>query len=184
MLARDELELTVEESDRPASMEGIDFIALSIKLLRIAPLITSTASLTFARDQHIFFRAWLHPPYRSEANILLPRWFAHFLKGGFPFILVFYPGTAALAIANLCVGKGTDEYSKASLWYWGGFLGTVGHFFFATWAIRLLRAVSRDESKGKSTENLRRWLDMNYWRSISVDMGGWLCYLVAVLMVM
>ncbi|MCJ1453598.1 hypothetical protein MMC28_003945 [Mycoblastus sanguinarius] len=149
-----------------------------IKLLRLAPLLTSTATLMYAYDQHLFFSTWLHDSYRHEANNLLPRWFNICLKRALRVIVTLYPLSITFAVANIYTGM-QKESSNASLWYWSGMAFTVGHFLFGKKAIRLLDAIETDQSKGNSTTDMREWLGMNLVRSLAVDLPAWLSFLMA-----
>ena len=145
-----------------------------LKLIRLAPLLTSTASLTFAHDHDLFFRAFLHPSYTTKANAFIPPWTAIYMpRGGFT-IMTLYPSTLLLAIANVYVGN-----TPAASFYYAGLAFTIGHFLFAGRAIGLLNRMKRDESKGKSTDDMAAWVNMNVLRTLAVDLPGWVCYLLA-----
>lgn len=62
---------------------------------------------------------------------------------------------------------------------------TVGHFLYATWAIRLLNEMSgKVEEKGnekRPREAMKEWVGMNVLRTLTVDVMAWGCYLGAVL---
>ena len=146
-----------------------------LKLLRLAPLVTSTASLTFAHDQHLFFSPWLHQSYQPEANALLPRWFHICLKRALVVIITLYPLNALFAIANLY----TCSEGRVKVWYWSGLAFTMGHFLFAKNALGLLDRVQYEKEKGQCTRDLRQWLDMHAWRSLVVDLLGWVSFGVA-----
>ena len=147
-----------------------------IKVLRLAPLVTSTASLAFAHDQDLFFSAWLHPSYRPEANALLPRWFHICLKRALRVIITLYPLSTLFAAANLY----TCSEKSIRIWYWSGLAFTAGHFLvFGRRALGLLDKVQYEKEKGQCTRDLREWLDMNFWRSLGVDSLGWVCFGVA-----
>lgn len=148
-----------------------------LKLLRLAPLITSTATLMYAHDQHLFFGAWTHESYRKEANTFLPRWFKICLQRAIAIIFTFYPITMILAGANIFLGDPANQ--KATNFYYSGLAFTFGHFLFGKWAMRLLGAIENDESKGNSTTDMRSWLAMNMIRSVTVDLLGFLSYLMA-----
>ena len=97
-------------------------------------------------------------------------------------IFTLYPATLILALLNFYgVGGGpevgVDETAK---WYGCGAGFTVAHFLFAKWAIGLLNAMKNDESKGKATEDMKKWVGMNVLRTLFVDFPGWVCYLVAI----
>ena len=105
------------------------------------------------------------------------------MDGNYGFTLILYSLTTALAIANFYVGRDTPQHNAAQMWYFGGVIWTSGHIWFATRDISLMYAVARDKSNGSSTEDMKSWLDMNFWRTITVDSIRWLCYLIAVLIV-
>ena len=93
-------------------------------------------------------------------------------------ILFFYPGTLLLALANIFVGNPGD----AAIWYWIGLGFTIGHVaVYGKTAVGLLNRMKDDESKGNGTVDMEAWTSMNVWRSLTVDLPGWTCYLVAAL---
>jgi len=148
-----------------------------MKLLRLAPLITSTASLMYGHDQHLFFSAFLHDSYRLEANKFLPSWFKICLKRAILPILTLYPLSITLATTNIYLSD--QGSSDARVWYWSGLVFTIGHFLFGKKAARLLIAIENDQSGGNSTKDMREWLDMNFTRTLTVDLLGWLSFLMA-----
>ena len=148
-----------------------------MKLLRLAPLITSTASLMYAHDQHIFFLTFLHPSYRSEANQFFPRWFKICLQRALWPIATLYPLSILSSATNIYLLD--PKSADARLWYWSGLAFTTGHFLFGKKAKRLLDEIQNDKSKGKSTEDMREWLDMNFVRSLTVDLLGWVSFVGA-----
>ncbi|THV44775.1 hypothetical protein BGAL_0581g00030 [Botrytis galanthina] len=48
--------------------------ATSLRILRLLPVITFTAVLTFAVDEHIILGTWM-APFRARANAHLAAWF-------------------------------------------------------------------------------------------------------------
>lgn len=59
----------------------------------------------------------------------------------------------------------------------------MGHFLFARWALGLLEGMRGDRG-GRGRECMREWVGMNVVRTLSVDVVGWGCYLIAVLKVL
>ena len=55
----------------------------------------------------------------------------------------------------------------------------MGHFLFGKKAARLLVAIENDQSGGNSTKDMREWLDMNFVRTLTVDLLSWLSFLMA-----
>lgn len=130
-----------------------------LPLLRLAPLVTSTASLTFAYDQHIFYSPWLQlpsPPSSSSANkettTLRARYFRICLQRALVVIATLYPLTALFAVANLLTGAN----GNGGKWYWAGLVFTGAHFaLYATRAVRLLEKVRSEGEDGEKGEGKR-----------------------------
>ena len=167
---------------------------MSLMFLRLAPLLTSTATLMYAHDHDRFFRAFIHPAHTPAANALIPSWTAAMMPRGGLTIFTLYPLTLLFALLNYFDVGATATVTGANVsgaimegavvggtqWYGYGALFTIAHFFFAKWAIGLLNAMKGDESKGRATEDMRKWVGMNVLRTMFVDLPGWVCYLVAV----
>lgn len=45
---------------------------ISIRILHLLPILSSSATLMFAVDEHIFLKTWMHPELRERANSHLP----------------------------------------------------------------------------------------------------------------
>ena len=150
----------------------------SRSLLGVAPLITSTASLMYAHDQDLFFRAFLDGKYRTKADNLLPPWMGVCLRRAFKIIGILYPSTILLALANTNIFTG--RWDDGTIFYWAGLAFTVAHFAYGKTALRLLDRIQNDATNGNATSDMRAWLNMNLMRSLSVDLPGWLCFLLAV----
>ena len=150
----------------------------ALGLLRLAPLINSTASLTFAHDHDLFFRIFSHPDCKDKANTLIPPWMGVYMPRGLKRIIWFYLGTFILALANILTVGPEDSTS----WYWLGLVFTIGHVaIFGKQAVGLLNSMKDDGSKGSGTADMAAWVDMNVYRTLLVDIPGWLCYLTAAL---
>ena len=149
----------------------------SRSLLSLAPLLTSTASLMFAHDHDLFFRTFLDGNYHNKANSLLPIWMKVCLRRAFLVIAVLYPSTVVLALANTNIFTG--RWDDGTIFYWAGLVFTLAHFAYGKTALRLLDRIQEDASNCNATADMRAWLDMNLVRSLSVDLPGWLCFLLA-----
>ena len=136
----------------------------------------------YAHDHDLFFRAFCHPSHTGQANKLIPSWTAAMMPRGGATIFTLYPATLIFALLNFygAGGRGEVSVSDTARWYGFGSFFTVAHFFFAKWALGLLNAMKDDESKGKATEDMKKWVGMNVLRTLFVDLPGWVCYVVAV----
>ena len=148
-------------------------IPTSRLLLGLAPLLLSTATLTFAHDHDLFFRSMLAPRLKAQSTAFIPPFIdTYMLRGGLT-IFTLYPSTLILALLNIrYAGDGT-------FWYGLGAACTVGHFLFAKWALGLLEGMRGDKA-GRGREYMGGWVKMNVVRTICVDTPGWTCYLIAV----
>ena len=149
-------------------------------LLRLAPALTSTATLIFGHDHDLLMQPFLDESARDKSNAVLPHWIKPYMARAVYFVFTVYPLTASLAIANALTRNPSNE--TATTWYWAGLAFTLGHFAFAKRALDAMNAISADESKGNSTKDLKKWLDNNLLRSLSVDLPGWASFVVAALL--
>lgn len=145
-------------------------------LLRLAPLITSTTTITYNLAHHIFFTAFLAPSHQKEANAFIPRWTEIWMPSAKWPIVVFYPLSLVLAASNIYT---TTASGGAKAWYWAGLVFTFGHFLWAKKAIGLLIRIKDDGSKGKSTKDMREWVKMNIVRGLLTDLPAWMAFLMA-----
>jgi hypothetical protein len=152
----------------------------AIRLLRLLPVLSSSVTLMFAVDEHIFLGTWMHPEYRARANAHLPDWFTHWGRRGRWVILLGYPANYSLAVLNLLVAR---RDSGGSLpWYGLGLLFSFCHIaIFAKRALGLLADIKADRPKGNSTHSMGVWLKMNWVRALVTDFPAWVCFIVAAL---
>lgn len=154
----------------------------SIRLLRLLPVLTSTITLQFALDEHIFLGTWMQPSFRSQANTHLPAWFTHWGRRGRWIIILGYPANYILAILNLLLSREQVLASGADKWYMLGLLFSAGHIaIFGKRAIKLLAEIKNDVPKGNSTYSMGVWLRMNWVRALVTDLPAWFCFIVAAL---
>lgn len=150
-----------------------------LTLLRLAPLLTSTSSLTFAHDHDLFFRVFTSEPCANHSNTLIPPWMSVYMPRGLRRILFFYPSTLILALLNIYF---SNPGSTTRYLYAAGAAFTLGHVaVFGKTAVGLLSAMRDDESKGQATRDMTKWVDMNVWRTLLADLPAWGCYLMGVL---
>ena len=164
-----------------------------LTVLRLCPLITSTATLMYAHDNDLFFRGFLHEQslqnskYKAQVNEILPQWLKNiFHRAGLP-IFTLYPATILLSLANVFVNIANDNAATAGVGmetklYAAGLAFTLAHFLFAKRALSLFARILEDKSQGDSTSDLKAWVDNNIVRTFLVDGPGWVCFLGAVVM--
>ncbi|KAI9839500.1 MAG: hypothetical protein M1819_002125 [Sarea resinae] len=171
------------------------------KLLRLAPIITTTASLYYAWDQHFFLTVFTQPPLCTTlaptTHQVLPAYFTNFFNTGIFFILGINAATITTAITNLFVDRRALNDAGSLKWYAAGLALTMAHFAFVpaiTGPVGNLVALekSRKESAEKgerepeeagktSMAYLHQWLKIHRVRALTVDLAGWTSFLIAVL---
>ncbi|KAL6232481.1 hypothetical protein BDW75DRAFT_19527 [Aspergillus navahoensis] len=152
-----------------------------IKLLRMAPLVTTTASLMYAWDEHWFLSGFLRPEYKQHSDAMLPRYFRRFFEQGIWIIASLNTVTLTSSITNLLVDRPVLDRLGSSRWYWAGLGFTVCHFLFVPLIAYPIRDIMEDRSKGASTKDLKRWIDIHRIRVLVADLPGWLSFFAAVL---
>jgi hypothetical protein len=147
--------------------------------LRLAPLISSTCSLWFAWDQHLFLSIFVSPSNRSFSNQFLPTYFRTFFRSGLTWVLVLLGLTLSTAGLNIAT-DGVSLRARQSLqWYAAGAAFATGHVAFAPFVAPKVRAISEDHSEGQPTRDLEVWLRLNRIRMFTVDIAAWVCFGVA-----
>jgi len=70
---------------------------------------------------------------------------------------------------------------QSSRWYAAGLAFTVLHFAFVPFIAFPIRDIIEDRSRGESTRDMRRWLDIHRIRVFVADIPSWASFLAAVL---
>ncbi|RYP76512.1 hypothetical protein DL771_001746 [Monosporascus sp. 5C6A] len=148
-----------------------------LTLLRVAPVVSSSAALWFSHDQYFFLKVFLHIE-EHKAEPAIPAYFRKFFNGGLARLLPLYAITIGTGIAN--------SYSRpaaAHLWYACGAAFALAHFTFVPavmWKVEHL-ANEENDAKGTGAEYLKKWLDVHMIRSVIVDFPAWICFSIAAL---
>lgn len=153
-----------------------------LTLLRLAPIISSTASLALAWDQHWMLRIFTLPELERDSAQYLPKWFSAFFRAGLPSMLAFLSVTVATATVNLCTTESLLLKQRGSYyWYVAGAALAAGHLLFVPAVAPRIQATVADEGKkGKSVAELRRWLRVNAISGLTTNLGTWVCCVIAV----
>jgi hypothetical protein len=167
-------------------------------LLRVAPLLSATSSLTFTLCEDTFIRPLIHKSSstvskeaRRHVNSILPshgRW----TQRGLAVIFITYPISIATAAANLARPDGHVDMSTgasynsrvAAGFYLAGLIFSVLHFPFGPSAMSYLKRVAENrgvegDEKADNTAIMVSWLRINLMRGIMADIPSWACYFIA-----
>uniref|UniRef100_A0A060T4B2 ARAD1C03124p n=1 Tax=Blastobotrys adeninivorans TaxID=409370 RepID=A0A060T4B2_BLAAD len=149
-----------------------------VKLIRVAPLISSTATLVHALAELNFLGAMVHPNTREKCNEIVPKVFRNYFSAGVQYVIAYGLTSVSLSIVNLV---GQYSVSGASRqWYMAGMAYAVAHYLFLPKVASPVRDIIEDASQGKSTEDLDRWLSIHRVRMAVADIPAWLCYILAI----
>lgn len=156
---------------------------LGLAILRLSPLIISSASLMCAYDQQNAFRSFLEPsllekPNNAMAHVVV-HWFAAFARPTKWIIFLSYPLALIFAFIN-SLGVGSGLHSQTKFFYTAGGILSILHFRFGAWSMQWNAKISNKENIGRKNEDaLRGWLGNNYTRMLWVNIPAWFMFVCA-----
>ena len=176
---------------------------LGLKLLRLTPLVISTASLMCGIDQTTAIQPFTRPELaQKRSGQVLPHWFPPFFQRTILVIAIAYPLAISTAYLNTIVGRQAGPLSRpeasisqgifkfidgrpvsatARSFYYAGMCFSAGHFLYGPYAMRIIGRICDNKKPGdNNTTAAEEWLVMNATRLVTVDIWGWFMYLCAV----
>ncbi|KAG9841863.1 hypothetical protein KCU98_g9362, partial [Aureobasidium melanogenum] len=160
-----------------ASRQFID----PVVLLRIAPLITSSATLSYCWAQNVFISIFTRQRNREKSNTLLPTYIEDWFYGYTGQLIAAYTTTILTAGANCFFHRQIFAASNPAKWYAVGAVFSAAHFAFVPAVAWKFTTIINDETKGNSVRVLDDWLKVHRIRSLTVDIISWGCILLGVL---
>ncbi|KAK0725830.1 hypothetical protein B0H67DRAFT_571674 [Lasiosphaeris hirsuta] len=156
-------------------------------LLRLTPLVISSASLMFSWAQHLFFGNFVNSQLSAQpdhpAGKVLVHYMPEAMRRGVPAILALYPSAMALAFAN-SLGGYKVVHPVARRFYLASGVLSLAHFYFVPRVKRIVAAISAAKDPGVRNEDaMRDWLAMHTQRSLLVNFPAWLCLFVGTVLV-
>ncbi|RYP79850.1 hypothetical protein DL770_006496 [Monosporascus sp. CRB-9-2] len=162
---------------------GTDNVSqLGTALLRLSPLVISSASLMFSWSQDISLGAFLHPSLRNDAahpsGKILPRYLPAFMSPGIWGIGLTYPPATVLCVINGLSGQSREARNL----YFAGALCSIAHFCWGPSMFAILGRICDVKTAGVPNENaLKEWLPRHRARTLMVNVPAFLCILAATL---
>lgn len=155
---------------------------LGLALLRVSPLVLSSASLMFSWAQDISLGAFLHTSLRSDpahpSGKILPRFLPAFMKPGLWGIGLTYLPATGLCIAN---GLGGQSREVNQLYLVGAVL-SIAHFCWGPSMFAILNRIQDPKTAGVPNEDaLEVWLPKHHARTLLVNVPAFLCIFAATL---
>ncbi|CAD0092928.1 unnamed protein product [Aureobasidium mustum] len=152
-----------------------------VVLLRVAPLITSSATLSYCWAQNAFISIFTRPRNRDKSNALLPTYIEEWFYGYTGQLIAAYTTTILTAGVNCYYRRQPFAASDSAKWYAAGAVFSAAHFAFVPAVAWKFTTIIKDETKGNSVRVLDDWLKVHRIRSLTVDIISWACILVGVL---
>ncbi|KUM61904.1 hypothetical protein ACN42_g5196 [Penicillium freii] len=87
-----------------------------LKLLRVAPLLTTTSALLYAWDEHWYLSGFLRSEHKSETETILPSYFRRFFEQGVFIIAGLNTLTVSTSVANLLIDRPVLDRLRSSRW--------------------------------------------------------------------
>ncbi|KAF1808601.1 hypothetical protein P152DRAFT_424484 [Eremomyces bilateralis CBS 781.70] len=155
--------------------------------LLVAPLISTSCSLWFAADQHFFLQIFTRPECRERSNVLLPDYFRAFFSAGLPRVVGLLGITTWASVGSIWQARPLLESHGSLKWYMATAALAVGHLVFVPAVAPRIQGIAeggfeRGHGGGQKSnvDLLREWLRINMVRTLTTDLGAWLCCLMAV----
>ncbi|KAK1991380.1 hypothetical protein LX36DRAFT_735711 [Colletotrichum falcatum] len=155
---------------------------LATSLLRVSPLVLSSASLMFSWSQDVSLGAFLHHSLRNDpdhpSGKILPRYLPAFMKPGIWGIALTYIPASVLCVINGLSGQ-SSEVRKL---YFAGAGLSIAHFCWGPTMFRILDRIQDSRDPGVPNEEaLEAWLPKHHTRTLLVNIPAFGCILGATL---
>lgn len=147
--------------------------------LRAAPLVSSTCTLLYAWDQHLFLSNFNLPETRAPGKAVISPYFKAFFRRAIWQVVGFITVTASTSLLNLYTGRSSLNARGSASWYTAGAALSAGHLLFVPFIAPKVQSLV-ENTEEDSNGALDRWLSINAVRSLTVDLAAWVACVVAV----
>jgi len=139
---------------------------VGLKLLRVAPLMTSTAGYMCAWDQQFAFSSFIHPSVpQNAAGVTLPHWFAVIFGKLIWVVSILHPLGGVLGVLNSIGPAGAVLDSQTRHLYLAGGFFAAAHLIYGKTAMRIIGTIWNQSVPGTmNLQALPPWLRLNWWR--------------------
>ncbi|KAI1176463.1 hypothetical protein F4777DRAFT_268565 [Nemania sp. FL0916] len=157
-------------------------MAAGLMILRIAPLLASTACVTYTGAEDIYLRPFgnFRSDLRREANLIVPAYKDRWFPPSLAVIFTLYPLAIGTAIANVLT-EGNLEVpgdlgvgqQLTSYFYLAGALFSTLHFAFGPRDLAIVKRMNEKEKD--NSKAMADWVRMNLVRGAIAEVPSWLC---------
>ena len=151
--------------------------------LRALPLVSSTCTLLYARDQHFFLGTLHRPDLRTKSRPLVSPYFAATFYRGVTFVVGLLAVTTWSSVANLYVHRPALHARQSFRWYVASAVLSASHLLFVPWIANSCKNLvfpNPDREGDDAAQALDEWLWINWARMLTVDFAAWAVTAVAV----
>ena len=148
--------------------------------LRAAPLVSSTCTLLYAWDQHLFYSNFNRPETRLLTKPVVAPYFKVSFRRGLPQVLILITATTATAIANLYNSRPLLNTRGSTTWYRAAAALAASHLLFVPFIAPKVKGLVEEDPAVDANDALDGWLSTNAIRSLTVDLAAWVACVVAV----
>ena len=158
-----------------------------IRLLRLAPLITSTASAIYSSTELIVNAAFLQPSIRPKSNQVLPHWFSHVFNRGATIVVTLITLTTSATLANIYSSyqqHGQNGFSSlpfSTKMYGLGVTLALSHLAFIPLVSKPIQHLLENSSKRGACDEMEDWLRVHRIRWAVADFPACIAFIIAVL---
>lgn len=147
-------------------------------ILHTLPLVAQSFTVMFSVDQYLFLSRFTLQADAASAAAILPGYFKLFFTPGITAILLLHTLTMAAAASNLVLGHAKPSYHTSRPWYWAGLAFNIAHFAYVPFIAPVIKSIL-DNEVSQPLSHLHRWLQIHSVRSLTSDLGAFICYFVA-----
>ncbi|KAI1420995.1 hypothetical protein F5Y12DRAFT_770330 [Xylaria sp. FL1777] len=161
-------------------------MAAGLMILRIAPLLASTACVTYTGAEDLYLRPFgdFRSDLRAEADLVIPAYKDRWFPPSLAVIFILYPLAIGTAVTNVFVDGNLEiprelgaDQGFASYFYLAGALFSALHFAFGPRDLAIIKRMNeKEKDNGKAMAD---WVRMNLVRGVMAEVPSWLCFFAA-----
>ncbi|KAF7539839.1 hypothetical protein G7Z17_g12339 [Cylindrodendrum hubeiense] len=152
-------------------------------LLLVTPLISSTCTLWFSRDQDFFLSIFTERIDEKKANDVLPSYITGMTLRGTSAVVGLIAITSFSSLANIWLYRPILQSRGSLRWYaWTAALA-LGHIAWVpavAWKLKTLMDGTAEAEGTTNVDTMKRWLLVNFTRMVTTDLSAWLCAVAAI----
>lgn len=151
--------------------------------LLVTPLISSTCTLWYSKDQDFFLSIFTERINEKKANDVLPSYIKGMFVRGTSVVVGLIAVTFWSSLANIYLYRPILQSRGSLRWYVGTAALALGHLAWVPAVAWKLKALMDETTEDEGTTNvgmMKKWLWVNFTRMVTTDLSAWLCAVAAI----